>query len=301
MLQNTPSPFPDIFDLLFRWWKKILLVVLVALVCVTVIFFIKPKQYLAVATALPASSYAADKSAVFNENIEALYPGLGSADELDKILGTAQLDTIYKTLVDSFNLVNDYSTTGNARQNAVEKLRKNSRVIKSDYGELKVKVWYTNPQKAAAIANKMMELLQQIHQRIQNENNVVLLEKLKTAHDKKLSESFAIEQKMPAFKIRTGVEIDSIKNPPWNKMHQAELLHLAVLNEQIQQYAKLIGEYELIVNANPKVLLIVENAAVPSRPDRPHLLTWLLITAFAGFVFAVLTALVLERKRVAIH
>jgi uncharacterized protein involved in exopolysaccharide biosynthesis len=78
-------------------------------------------------------------------------------------------------------------------------------------------------------------------------------------------------------------------------------LHLAVLNEQIQQYAKLIGEYELIVNANPKVLLIVENAAVPSRPDRPHLLTWLLITAFAGFVFAVLTALVLERKRVAIH
>jgi len=288
MLQNRPSPVPDIFDLLFRWWKKILLVILVSLVCVAGVLFIKPKEYLAVATALPASSYAADKGAVFNENIEALYPGLGTSDELDKILGTAQLDTIYKTLVDSFSLAKDYSGSGvNAREMAAEKLRRNSRVIKSDYGELKVKVWHADPQKAAGISNAMMELLQRIHQRVQNENSVVMLSNLKVIHEKKLAELFALQQNARGFKTPAAIN-DSMKYQPEN---------LVVLNEQIQQYAKLIGEYELIVNANPKVLLIVENASVPSRPDRPDILTWLLATAFASFIFAFLTALVLERKK----
>ena len=57
-------------------------------------------------------------------------------------------------------------------------LRYNSRIIKSDYGELKVKVWDTDKNLAPQLANSLMEQLDQIHQGLQNENNRITLSSL---------------------------------------------------------------------------------------------------------------------------
>src|SRR5437773_2090559 len=63
---------PEIFDLVFRWWKQIVSLVTITLVATTIIVFLIPKKYLAVATALPASSYSADKTGVFSQIMEKL-------------------------------------------------------------------------------------------------------------------------------------------------------------------------------------------------------------------------------------
>ena len=103
---------PDLFYLIAKWWKQMLGLVIIALVIVTAVLLLQPKLYLSAATALRASSYTTDKASVFNRNIEALYSTLGSADDLDMIIGTAQLDTVYLVQADSFNLVQHYNFNG---------------------------------------------------------------------------------------------------------------------------------------------------------------------------------------------
>ena len=165
---------PHISYLFSRWWKQILLTVLICLVAAGTIVFLKPLQYLSVTTAVPGNALSADRSKVFNRNIEALYSDIGLPDELDVILGTGQLDTIYLAVTDQFNLFDHYKFArgdGEARHKSAKKLKKNSRVIKSDYGELKVKVWDTDKNLAPQLANALMGKLQQIHQALQNGNN----------------------------------------------------------------------------------------------------------------------------------
>jgi len=135
---------PDLFDLIWRWRRQILLLILTTLIITTAIVFLVPKKYLSTATALPASPYATDKTSVFSQNLQTLYSTLGLPDDLDKMVGTAHLDTVYRFVVAQLDLTDHFGlrkTDANAISTAGSILKKHTRVIKSDYGELKVNVW----------------------------------------------------------------------------------------------------------------------------------------------------------------
>src|SRR5579875_2800514 len=125
---------PDVFAILISGWKKILTVTIIATAIVFLITLLLPNEYLSAATALPANSVSTDKAKIFNNNIEALYPEIGNSDELDKIIGTAALDTIYISTAQKFNLALYYgSGTQNGLYKAAWHLKKHSKVIKSAY------------------------------------------------------------------------------------------------------------------------------------------------------------------------
>src|ERR1044071_5677577 len=177
---------PDIFYLISRWWKQMLIVIIIALVTVGAIVFFLPTQYLSVATALPANPALADKSSVFSENIQIPSPSLGTEEELDVIVGTGQLDTIYIAVAIQYNLWDHYKTEekGDAAiSKAAYLLRKNSTISKSGYGELKVRVWDTDKNLAPQLANALMDQLNKIHQLLQNLNNKIMLSGLRVKTD----------------------------------------------------------------------------------------------------------------------
>src|SRR5882672_5093484 len=101
---------PDLFYLFLKWWKKILSITVLSLAIVTAILYLQPEKYLSVATAVPGNSYAADKASIFNSSIQELYPAMGTTDDLDKIVGTGQLDTAYITVAEQFDLATHYKT-----------------------------------------------------------------------------------------------------------------------------------------------------------------------------------------------
>ena len=76
---------PDIISVLARRGKLIFILTAVATILALIISLLRPKEYLAVATALPANSLAADKARIFNSNIESLYPELGIDEDIDEI------------------------------------------------------------------------------------------------------------------------------------------------------------------------------------------------------------------------
>jgi LPS O-antigen subunit length determinant protein (WzzB/FepE family) len=271
---------PDIFDVITRWWKYIFVVILLTIVVVGAIVFLKPKKYLAIATALPAPSYASDKAAIFGENIQVLYPNLGIPDDLDKIVGTALLDTVYYSVVDQYHVIAYYKleNDGEGRQKAASRLKLNTRVIKSDYGELKVKVWDQDRNQSALFANAIMETLKFMHQEIENANNSEILEKIKNEYAIKKAEYLALS--------------DSLKND-WFLIMKKE-----ALSKQLVEYEKLSGEYELMTRLKPQALIIVEKARPPLWHDRPRRLQIILAAAILSFIFSILMILMLERRKV---
>lgn len=275
---------PDIFYLLSKWRKQIIAVIILSLIAVTAIHFLVPAKYMSVATALPASSSSSDKAGVFNENVEILYSALGSADELDIVTGTAQLDTVYLDVADQFDLIKAYKLSGKTetlRARAAAMLKKNTGVYKSEFGQLKIKVWDKNKYLSPLLANAILDKLQSIHTSLKNSNNKSVLNSLvagKIKVQSKLNEA----ERILEYPASAAERIATSKK---------------LLNDQLLQYDKLISEYELMVDTKAPALLVVERARMAIKPDRPNLLVSLAATAVVSFLFALLAALILDRNK----
>ena len=277
---------PDLFDLITRWRIQIFLLVLATLIVTAAVVFLVPKRYLSVSTALPASSYATDKTSVFSQNLQSLYSALGLPDDLDKMVGTAHLDTVYRSVIAQLDLTEHFGlkkTDANAIAKAGSILQKHTRVIKSDYGELKVKVWDVDRDLAADLANSIMEKIQQIHQDIQTVNNSMMFSKINEEYLKKKIDYEKLTDSLP----RAG------------NTSQADLLtaQRSSLLQQIGEYEKLLNQYKLMVDAKPQALLIIEKATPAVAADQPKPLQAIVAAAILSFFFGLLTALMLDRRK----
>ena len=277
---------PDLFDIMWRWRKQILLLVFTTLVVTTVIVLLIPKRYLSVATALPASSYATDKTSVFSQNLQTLYSSIGLPDDLDKIVGTAHLDTVYRSVIVQLDLT-DHFGLGKTDANAVSKaaliLQKHTTVIKSDYGELKVKAWDVDRDLAANLANKIMEKLQQIHQDVQTGNNTMMLSKITEECEKKKAE------------FRTWT--DSVAHTSGTFNNDLVGIKKSSLVQQIQDYEKLANQYKLMIDAKPQVLIVIERATPAVEADQPKPVQAITGAVILSLLFGLLTALILDKGK----
>lgn len=274
---------PDLITIFNRWWKFILSATLLAVVIAGIAALLSPKEYESVATALPANAALADKARIFNQNIHELYSDFGSPDELDRIVGTSVLDTVFIALTNEFDLVAHYQLkiSKNATHEAVKKLKENSRISKTAYGELSVRVWDKDRNLAAALANNLLKKLQELHQHLQNENTTSILKNLKNDYLLKQQEYRQTNDLLSRFS-KTDTAIIRTQN--------------AAMLTQLQEYKKLIGEYELALAIDPQVLLLVEPARPSVWPSKPKVLQTILFTLFAAFACFFLVALFLESR-----
>ena len=273
---------PYLLIILSRWWKFILGLTAGAVILAFIITLLLPKQYLSTATALPANSLVADKARILNANIEALYPEIGLPDELDKLEGTAALDTLFIAVANEFKLDEHYHihASDESIDKAVLKLRKNSNISRTGYGELRVKVWDVDRNIAAAMANSFMNKLQALHQHLQNENNLVVLQRLKEAYASKE-------------KLFNNYSDSVVKTGAAQELMAAQK---ATILEQLKQYQLAMDQYELAIKTNPPVLLSVEKARPAVWSDRPKIFQILILTAIAAFLFSFLLAVSFESR-----
>jgi capsular polysaccharide biosynthesis protein len=276
---------PDLFDLFFRWWKQILLLVIVTLITTTITVFLIPKKYLGETSALPATSYATDKGGVFGQNLQTLYSALGTPDDLDMILGTAHLDTVYKSVASQLDLV-PYYAIDKADPAGIQKaamiLKKRVRVIKTDYGELRVKAWDGSRNMAANMANAVMDKLQQMHQEVQTANNAMMLSKINEAYMEKKAGYMALLDSMRHASDPAFVEMINVQK--------------SSLLQQMQEYEKLMNQYKLMVAARPQPLVITELATPPITFDKPKQAQIIVGATILSLIFALLVALGLEKR-----
>jgi len=259
---------PDVISVLFKWWKPMLVLMAVTTLLTWAVVSFLPKEYVSVATALPASSTAADKAGIFNTTILTLYPSIGTTDDLDKIEGTARLDTLFLAVAQKAGLPKAYGLPDDeyAVYNAAMALKKNTRIGKSEFGELKIRVWDKSNERAAQLANALLQQLQVMHQHLQSQSNNLILQNLQKDY----------------VQLAGTTSTDSMA--------------ISAVKEQLQRYAQLINEYKLMVNTNPPVLLVVEPARPALYPDRPDVVMNVAIAFFVSAVFSFLLVVAMEGR-----
>jgi len=278
---------PDLFDLLGRWWKQIVALVFIAVLVALAVVFSMGKRYLGVATALPAPPYTSDKTAVFGQNLQELYSALGTPDDLDKIVGTAHLDTVYIAVAKELHLASHYGFADDgmeSAQKAAYLLKRRTRVLKTDYGELQVRSWDNDKSVAASMANGIIEELQRIYQDVQTANNRIMLSRINNELDSSKTEYQRIHD--------TVAHIESA-----SATAQILASRQTSLMQRIQEYEKLSNQYKLMIEARPQSLIVVEKARPPLYADEPKPVLTIALAAILSLFFGLLAAVILERRR----
>jgi hypothetical protein len=282
---------PDLLTILSRWWKAILgLTVAVALIALFILIS-SQKQYLSVVTALPANSLGFDKAKIFNNNIQELYSSLGTPDELDPVVGTGKLDTLYIAIAKDYNLVHHYSLENKKNQlyTATKFLKANSAIVKDEFGQLKIKVWDVDAEMAATLAHALFERLQELHQYLQNQSNEMVLAKLK--EDYKQKTGFMTSARRMA--TDTAGDNTATRSADTTSKQLTEIPS----SEELNEYRKLISEYSLMATTKPQALILVEDARPDIKPDRPKFVLVFSISIAGAILFGILLAVFLESRK----
>jgi len=98
---------------------------MLSLITALISLFFMPKYYRSTAILVPANPVLADKAHFLNPNIQGLYSYFGNGDDLDRIVGIASMDTVYKQLVDELDLVHYYRLQANEPSEAKQSMPEN--------------------------------------------------------------------------------------------------------------------------------------------------------------------------------
>ncbi len=259
-------------------WKPIAFFVAIVLALTTLIlFFILPKKYKAEVVAVATNPSLADKARMFNTNIQLLYSNFGTSEDLDRLYGVARLDTIYKTLVDEFDLTTYYQVKGDSslkQKNAVHDLKEDVTVQKTELNQLRIMVWNKGNRLAADMANRMMQIIENLLAEVWRSDYKRSIETLHNAIAQMEDEHRLL--------LDSGGPIAMAKKE-------------GLLNS-IQQYRKAANEIQLASANTIPALIILEKAYPAAKAAKPDKLMTLISAFLLALFFGICAALLVDRK-----
>lgn len=265
--------------------RFIFLFTVFAMIIAFITVMIVPKYYRSSAGIIAANPQLTDKSRLFNENIQGLYSYFGSGDDLDRIIGVANMDTTYKQLTDQFNLISYYKLDGDStpllRRKAVLKLKKDISFQRTEEGQLRIVCWTKDRRLSADIIHAMIRIVQRKLESIWLDNYQQAVSKLNAS-------IVGTEQQYATLN-------DSItKVSSANKVLLQK--HMETLLDQLSTYRKTAASFKLMGETVPPALYVVEEAVASAKAERPDKLNTVLISALAGFLFSILFLLLKDRR-----
>ncbi len=273
-------------------WKQLLLFVMVSLLVASVTIFLVPKQYASSSILVSANPSLADKSHLLNPNIQNLYSVFGSGDDLERINGIASMDTVYKQLVDEFNLISYYQLSGadtnrvpsnlnQLRRKAVLELKDDISIQKTELGQLKISIWTKDPELSARIVNRMVEITRIKEEQIWKSGYEKMLLNFNRSIDS-LNKVYEVISN----KIKVAKENAS----------QLDYVTSNSLYEQINAQQKAAGEMKLAIENNAPAFFVLETAVPAAKSEKPNILEVLILTAIVSLFFGAMVLLIYNRE-----
>lgn len=236
-------------DIIARKWSILLFAVAAGLLALAV-SLLMPKEYLAEASLVPANSRMMDNQRMFGENIQELYSAFGGSDDLDRMFATMRSASVLRYVADSLDLVAHYQIKGEKypKEVATKKVEKNSKLIRSEYGQLQLKVWDKDTLMARRIAGLMIARTQFVFDALFRQN-----------YDRSIQQ---LEQEM-------------------QKQQQEGSPTVAALTARLQ-------EYKVTRLNPPAAFFVIESPYVSPEPDRPRMLINVVVAVLAALFTALI-------------
>ena len=252
---------------------KTRLLILVGSVCLVafLVSVLLPNEYMSQASILPANSKMMDKQRLFSENIQELYSAYGNAEDLDRLYATMRSNEVLNVVADSFRLSSHYKLdkAKNGHSKSYKKFRKNLELMKTEYGEIRIRVWDRDSLFSANIVNAIVSRTREVS------------EKMFTGF---------YEQSISRMEKELSMKSDLLKSTP-DSSQQKEL------KEELSIIRNRMTEYKVAQLNPPPSLFVIEKAEPSSIADKPGILLNVAVSfILATFCSLLWLALIYARK-----
>jgi capsular polysaccharide biosynthesis protein len=269
----------NLFLVLKKGQRPLIFFVLLSTIAGGVATLVLPKEYMSATTVVPANPQLTDKNFLYGSNMQELSSVYGVEEDLDRLFTSLKLDGNFNKLVDSFKLIEHYKITPSVK--ALEKagtaLKKNTSIIKTENGAIKITVWDTDKNMAANLANALVVITSvRVLQNNQEINKAYTAEL-----QNQLTEKY---KKLEAIQAST------------NTAELKEVEKKALLSTIEQDY-KTIAQLKSSIDTKLPTIISLEKAYPSSIADKPKLSFWLSLAFFGSLIFGILLVLVLEQLR----
>lgn len=254
---------PSLVELLFTWKNRLALFATLLAFVTALILYITPNQYYSYSSAIPTNAAITDKAYLFNENLNDLHQSIGTYSDLERLYATATLDTAYKFLIEKYDLVKRYNIKAPNHNIGVQKAilmlsDENIRIEKSENGLLRIHIIDFSPDTAAAMANDLMQWVNEV-------NSTLLL----------------------AYNRNSFQKLDSM-SVVMSKENNPEIDHVQRLKKQ----------FEIAMRIQQPALRIVEKASPSLKHFKPKRLITFISTMLLGMLSAIALVAIWESIRV---
>lgn len=219
--QKSTNIFDSSYILLFlyRWWKPLLIIEIVALVASSIFslpYFITPK-FKSTVILFPTSSNSISKALISdNSGSTSDILEFGEEAQVEQLIQVLNSDEIREKVIKKYDLIHHYEIDTNAEfKNTalMEEFNNNISYNKTEYMSAQIDVLDKDPQIASDIANNIAALVDTVKNRMQKERAVQGLKIVKEAYFglnkeiKVLEDSLKILRKLGVFDYESQSEV----------------------------------------------------------------------------------------------
>ena len=308
--------------LLFIWRKRKLLLIVTAIAAVVsiVVSFLLTPIYRSTAIVFPAATSTVSFSE--QRNAKAAAMDFGEEEQAEQLVQILQSSRIRDKIVSQFDLMNHYeidTKDPNKYFKLVKQYNSNFLFVRTRFGSIQIDVLDVNPQKAADMANKIVDLIDTV------KNNMVA-ERTWPAFEinKRKKEQLEQERKDVLFKLDSLAELGVVSLEGRTNLFQAyvdsksaqekaeikktidiNMKHGSLFdglefirNEKIMQLEEFLVSYEQAESDAYSVFnhkFVVERAVVADKKDKPKRMIIVLLSTISAFIFMVFALLIKDR------
>jgi len=209
--QTPASSMIDFLSVLTKYRKFISRFIVICTVGTLVIALLLPKWYKSTASVFPA-----EKADLLGglEGIASLaksfspskaLSSLNSNPESDRYLAILKSGTVFKAVIQKFDLVNVYGITSYPGEKTVKELLDNVEFKAEDEGNITITVYDREPQRAANMANYFVEMLNNTNTELQVQNARGNRQFIEERYKKNLTDLATAEDSLKLFQKKYGV------------------------------------------------------------------------------------------------
>ncbi len=267
-----------VFEVIRKRWKQAAVIVLIGSLATGTILFLQKPYFRSSAVFTAANPNLGDRSNIYRTEFWEQYFYYGGELDNDRLMALARSEEMCRFMVDSFQLMKHYKIDAahpKAAYLADYEYKENVKIHKNEFGHVKVNVWDTDKQLAAAIANAIVTRTNQ--KSVASSNNMKQEIVLKLQHDFNTQKDTLeqIEQKLAA---GSDALLVARKNDVISRLNETE---------------KLIQQFNTSIN-NVSSLFVIEEALPALKKDKPRIMAGVIVAAVVSFLFSVLLLLFVE-------
>jgi tyrosine-protein kinase Etk/Wzc len=303
--------------------RKILIIVTSAgLVVSTVIAFLMTPLYRSTAIVFPAATSTVSFSE--QRNAKASSMDFGEEEQAEQLIQILQSSKVRDKVVQKFDLMKQYEIEPddvNKHYKLVKEYNSHILFVRTRYGSIQIDVLDKDPQLAADMANKIVDLIDTVKNEMIMERTVPAFEINKRKKEQLEADKEAVLDQLDSLASLGVVPLEGranlfqayveAKNPAdkadFKRRIDINLEFGAVFdgleyvrNEKIMKLADFALSYEQAesdANTQFNHKFIVERAVVADKKDKPKRLVIMLLATFGTFVFMVFVLLIQDKIR----